>query len=374
MAESPKLPSRATFPSNCVQQMSGGQPENYHFTRSRAIVQQPSSPRPQPSASRLQPDNDTTATGQDTTTTGTIQLTEPNLSPPRMMPFSVSLDKFCGDGKVCPEKFLAQYDQFCVLNRLSPEQSLAGLRFYLDGQAKFWFDSLATPPSTLDEAKAQLKAKFKVTECFDYDMFNVHHNSGETVDEYLNKLERKTQKVKLPDSVLVAIALKGLQAHLRVSVIPLEPKDIGELREAARRYERAHQSAGINSATSEISDFKQACTDIIQQLAASVNAVQLQKPTPPTPQQNAYQRQYSTPPRQRHYQQREYQPQSSPACSKTPQQQGEHREPRKCFGCGGESCFSYKRSSCPAYNVICQYCSRLHHTARACDKLKKDQK
>lgn len=358
--------------------MFNNQPQNYYNLRnSPTVIQQPSSPRVEPpTQENLQPASPVAEQAQE----GNTQVSQQSASPPRMMPFSVSLEKFSGDGKVKPEQFIRQYEQFVVLNRLSQEQALAGIRFYLDGQAKFWYDALETPPASLDEAKTMITNKFKVSECFDYDMFNLMQEANEKVDDYLNRLERKNQKANLPQSVLIAIALKGLRQNLRVAIIPLEPKDLDSLRDMARKHERAQASVSVNNiSNNDISDFKSACTDIIQQLAASVHAVNLNKACEQEPQtgrsspgpQPAHPERYQ-PPHRRQFQDRRsstptrYQDVRPPQHMQPPQ-----NDSRRCRGCNGESCFSYRRSNCPAFYVRCQICDRLHHTARACLQNKK---
>ena len=134
----------------------------------------------------------------------------------------------------------------------------------------------------------------------------------------------------------MAIALKGLiHTNLRVSLIPLEPKDLDALKEMARRHEGAHITADINSASSDISHFKQAYTYIIQQLAALVSAVHLQKAASSVAPQEILPRHYIIPsPRRRPYQQQDF-PQRDTGFNKYPQPstQQHSSDTSKCQGC-----------------------------------------
>ena len=119
------------------------------------------------------------------------------------------------------------------------------------------------------------------------------------------------------------------------------------------------------AANMDISYSNQANNDLVQQLASWVSAVQRQNPLSPSTQRDYHHRSYAIPPRH-HYQPPQKRPQHLPTAHR-PTQHTRHRNKRRtCFGCGGESCILYKRSGCPAYNVICQLCSKVHHTAIAC--------
>ena len=59
------------------------------------------------------------------------------------------------------DSYIKRFEQWQKCTKTNDEQALSALGWHLAGQARCWFESLETPPETLDALKTALIAKFK---------------------------------------------------------------------------------------------------------------------------------------------------------------------------------------------------------------------
>ena len=110
---------------------------------------------------------------------------------------------------------------------------------YLEESGQAWFHSLEnTVKSNLHLLKTAFIEKFSTITDYDIGLLQFKQNPAETVDQYFERIRKKTADVAVPNKMLMGMILSGLHSHLAKMVMPHQPSTLKEARELAIRCER----------------------------------------------------------------------------------------------------------------------------------------
>ncbi|KAK3610221.1 hypothetical protein CHS0354_038862 [Potamilus streckersoni] len=295
-------------------------------------------------------------------------------------------------------------------------------RFIHTGHAKVWYDTL---PENVTHNWHLLVNAFKSRfhhddVILDLSILQTHQGSSESVMDYLGRLFQTATNKPIPDQVLLAVALNGLEPSVKRIVMNKNPANMAELRQAAVLAEKSIATtdttdfSALNTILNEVKQLKDEVSanskqtqDSISSLQshAHINATKLPSlppnsnyrshdtyytPLPPAQSHDTYYRPnptYTPPPSaQSHntyfrpnqtytpppsaFHQRYPSRHSSSQPSRAPyfQPQTHTRHPTPCIGCG-KHCTS--RTICPARNAQCHYCHKIGHFSRVCFSTRK---
>ena len=112
------------------------------------------------------------------------------------------------------------------MHGINDDQTLATLAWHLDGNARLWFDQLALEPTTLNELKVTMNNKFKRPMKIIMDVYTMEQTNGETVDQFLRRLEAETYKFKINNDTKVQIALNGMDRTIASAISIHAPKHL----------------------------------------------------------------------------------------------------------------------------------------------------
>ena len=164
------------------------------------------------------------------------------------------LESFKGDGTQNVEKYLKRFDQYKTCTGLNDEQAFATLAWHLDGTARLWFEHLPTQPNSLADLKTALETKFKETEEMNMQVYTLKQKEGESVNNFLRRLEAETFKTKISDSIQVQIALNWMDKTIASAISTHSPKDLDEVKRLTSRMAAIQQPepvvAGASAAAS----------------------------------------------------------------------------------------------------------------------------
>ena len=231
------------------------------------------------------------------------------------------------NGKQSPVTWWAQFIAYITLQRMSNEDAIMTLPFYLYDAAETWWSNLDDHfKATLDTIKAAFLARFRPSSKLNLKLFDVQQKSKETVEDYIHRITTSVADRAVDQDWLIHAITKGLKPAIQRPVVQADPQTLEELRDQANRAEMAEKLAGRASddEATNTSAFQQ-LTDQMRDLQTAVNAVM-----------------------------------SRPKGAE---------EPKKPCGNCGRFCES---PNCFARNNKCLYCSKLHHFWRVCRKRKID--
>ena len=247
----------------------------------------------------------------------------PEVSVAKMATNSVfRLENFKGDGTQDIDSYLKRFSQYQKCTGINDEQALATLAWHLEGNARLWFEQLATEPDTLNGLKDAIIAKYKLEKPVNMGVYTLKQKVGESANDFLRRVESECFQNKITEEVQVQIALHGLDRTLSSAISTHAPKTLDEVRKLTSRIGSVNLEAAVAQATpsrtipSKLESTVEVLTAAVAKLAAT-----LEKPGPKS--------------------------QSEEACSR----------------CGGR-CFSLV--NCRAKGKICFKCNKPNHFGNKC--------
>ena len=257
------------------------------------------------------------------------------------------LETFSGDGTQDIESYLKRFDQWQKCTNTNDEQSLAALGWHLSSQARSWFESMDSAPTSLDDLKNKLKNKYKREKIVDMSIFSMKQKSEENINDFLNRLEKEAFRQDLGQNIVVQIVLNGIDKAVGCAISTHGPQTLDDVRRLASR-QQTKSTPTVNSVetdlTSALVSKLELMTAALTDLRVEVNMMKkLPRVThPPAVNNNAGSGQI---PRQ---------PPRRPADQPT----------SPCSRCGGRSCYSIR--SCRAMGKICNKCHKPNHFSSVC--------
>ena len=236
---------------------------------------------------------------------------------------SLRLEQFNGTDNI--ESYIRRFKDYCSVMKLSSEQQLATLRWHLGGVARLWYESLEIEPTNVDDLIAKLKDKFK-TDCgVDINLFSMRQSPGETVENFLDRLEIASYKYKVDQKLQVQIALSGMDANISTALSTHAPNSLTKVRQLVRRIHNVMPAPVVAQTTpSKVEATMDILVAAVQQLTTAV---------------------------------------------KTRKNQDNRQErTQDCSRCGGR-CYSTK--TCKAMGKNCYKCGGLNHFGNKCRSSKK---
>ena len=251
------------------------------------------------------------------------------------------LELFQGDGTMNVDSYIKRFEQWQKCTKTNDEQALSALGWHLAGQARCWFESLETPPETLDALKTALIAKFKREKTVDMTIFSMKQQTGESINDFLNRLEKEAFKQELGQNIIVQIALNGLEQAVGCAISTHGPQTLDDVRRLASR-QQTRSTSTVNSAdvdvTSELMSKLQLMTAALTDLRTEVNMMKAGTS------------------------------QSTDTRNKT-----ETKQPREtpCSRCNSKFCYNIR--SCIAMGKICHKCRKPNHFQSVCRSVRNSQ-
>ena len=168
---------------------------------------------------------------------------------PNIMAIVFKLDNFKGDGTQTVESYLKRFDQYRMCTGINDDQALATLAWHLDGNARLWLDQLAPEPTTLNDLKVAMNNKFKRPMEINMDVYTMKQTNGETVDQFLRRLEAETYKCKINNDTQVQIALNGMDRTIASAISTHAPKTLDDVKQLTSRMGSIRQGdANVSAA------------------------------------------------------------------------------------------------------------------------------
>ena len=341
----------------------------------------------------------------------------------------VKIEHFSNGVKSNPDIWLQQFNEYSKLLHWTDTQKAGHFPFFLKDGAQTWWYNLDPKPTTFLAIETLFNNRFlpigSMRHSLMTDLLSRVQKDGESVENFIEDIQRQARLVKYTDLQTIDIILKGLHADLKPHVLGKDPQNFRDLLEAAR----AAQSLRPYQAKSEKTDattmfileqLKQIQLKMDKQEESKVNVMTTERrarsPTPnrvtfrdrspsnsrqnsyreqptanfqnngPHLNQNSYPQQQAFPqfpPWQQQYNgQHGYQPQQNiqygrPQYGKQygyPQQAYQQGFPpsqstpnQPCKTCG---LTNHIRSNCVhRHTAVCEYCQIRGHLAQACLKL-----
>ena len=246
------------------------------------------------------------------------------------------LENFKGDGSQKVESYLKRFDQFRTCTGLNNEQALATLAWHLEGTARLWFEHLNPEPRTVEELKAAMVVKFARENVVNMSVYAMKQSAGESVEDFLHRLEAETFKTNISHEIQVQIALNGMDRAIGSAISTHAPKTLDEVKRLTFRanYIRQQDVPVVAQATTstKLENTIEVLTAAVAKLAASVE----QPPRRPNPMTD----------------------------------HGRRDEPiKECSRCGGRC---YSMSSCKAMGKTCYKCKKLNHFGNKCTTVRRN--
>ena len=235
------------------------------------------------------------------------------------------LENFRGDGSQSVESYLRRFDQYRACTGINDDQSLATLAWHLDGTARLWFENLQPQPDSVDALKAAMRAKFKKEKRVNMAVYTMRQELGESVEDFLYRLEKETFKQQITQDIQVQIALNGMDRAIGSAISTHAPKtldDVKQLTLGMGSFKQEDVKVAQATIPSKLETTVDVLTAAVAQLAARLD--------------------------------------DSVGKKSGPQQTTSSRE---CPGCGGR-CFS--TNSCRAMGKTCYKCKKLNHFGNKC--------
>ena len=147
-------------------------------------------------------------------------------------------------GKEDSQEWVDSFMTFMNFKGMTDEQITQLLPLWFVGTAKIWYhglseDTKASKAELLDAFQAQFAlsktAKWKQQS----QMWEKKMLPSESVADYMAEMKKLAAKIKADEATTMGAILKGLRSNIRTIVIPLNPNNIRELEEMARRAEDA---------------------------------------------------------------------------------------------------------------------------------------
>ncbi|XP_048246473.1 uncharacterized protein LOC124124993 [Haliotis rufescens] len=122
--------------------------------------------------------------------------------------------------------------------------------FYLEGAAKLWYQNLPEGDRLdITKVKEAFTKRFMKSSAFDVSLLQLAQEQEESIYTFITRVETATIHLKLPASVIVAIAVNGLRSNIRQWVYNKEPTNLQEVRhqaELAQKSLASVQSSEVN--------------------------------------------------------------------------------------------------------------------------------
>ncbi|MCG8046955.1 MAG: hypothetical protein N0E48_15190 [Candidatus Thiodiazotropha endolucinida] len=229
------------------------------------------------------------------------------------------LENFKGDGSQKVESYLKRFDQFKTCTGLNDDQALATLAWHLEGTARLWYEQLEPEPNNVNDLKQAMQAKFKKEKVVDMSVYSMKQQVGESVEDFLSRLEAETYTSNINSEIQVQIALHGMDRTISSAISTHAPKTLDQVKELTLRM------ASVKPATATVAQASAIPTRLESTVEVLTAAV---------------------------------------AKLATTMEERERKQVEEgCPRCGGR-CFS--SSSCRAMGKTCYKCKKLNHFGNKC--------
>jgi hypothetical protein len=311
----------------------------------------------------------------------------------------IAPDLFWGRVEEQAQEWLQSVRHWLAFKQFNKRQSANAIPVLLRGSALVWYGNLP------DEVKQDFD---KLTEAFisRYHIIGITgwkdtaelwanpQNPHQSVDDYLNNMERKAAKTNMPEEQKRHAIIYGLRPAIRQQVLQHEITNVQQIRHWATIAEASENShAPQDDLKQMIKELKDQQEALVKVAALSTEKTQEARPQNYThyPQpdytynipQQAPQRQQPTAPRQtyypppqpqqpwRSYGTRAFQPNATTYPQPQNMQNFGSRGPRPQFQNMSQQCGRCLRgphslAQCPAREIFCYQCRGQGHIARAC--------
>ncbi|XP_048241555.1 uncharacterized protein LOC125374621 [Haliotis rufescens] len=323
---------------------------------------------------------------------------EPDNQAPTMPTLPIFLAKFSGGSGESFKVWVQRLKATIKANKLDDLNQKLLLHSHLDGEAKVFFDSLSEDfeGTPLTDFLQLLENRFSTSKYFDTSILEVQQGKTETVDQYLDRVQRRILGVHIQKDILVSYVIKGLYPSYHLWVRGKDPQSLDEIRQHAKFVEQHHTITPPGASKEEVDNIVVSALAVHTYQQDRLNEQQKHKQYhlssqgqyyrqyQPFPQEQAYHRQYD----QRHPLQSSYN--QRPQQQRRPQlpshqwqkerpdfqdKRGNRRYNNKQIGRDDSSCGNcgkvekcVPQNTCPYYNFVCQMCNAQGHPTKLCPK------
>ena len=133
------------------------------------------------------------------------------------------------------ESYLRRFDQYRACTGINDEQSLASLAWHLHGTAGLWFKNLQPQPDSVDALKAAMRAIFKKEKRANMAVYTMMRELGESVEDFLHRLEKETFKQQITQNFQVQITLIGMDRAIGSAISTHAPKTLDNVKQLTLR-------------------------------------------------------------------------------------------------------------------------------------------
>ena len=266
-----------------------------------------------------------------------------------MEKMGINLQHFKGHANEDPEEFIEKYEAYSNIKADTDPAKL--LPLFLSDQAYQWYATL-DPNKKKDFAiiKKLFLERYKVNEDIKFSkvgqLFEEKQKPGEKAKDFIARIRKDGQSVKLPDDVQIQAILNGLDPEIKPLVILQKPKTLEEIETAATLVE-ASQGGHSRGIVAAIDDLKE----------------QMARMTVATAGEGRNNRQHSrSRSRERtvHFQRNQHPRSPTPHQRVTP---APYRQQQQCYNCNYGRCGGY---NCKAKGKTCFGCGRIGHFRSKC--------
>lgn len=266
-----------------------------------------------------------------------------------------SLEKFSGDNNRDASHWILYFERHCDIHKYDNDRKFNEFPFYLTSHAQVWFDSVAARNPAITnyaELRAAFIARFRKHSSLDF--LRISQHSDETVEDYFTRLLAKSTGSNVSEQVLVEVAIEGLKNSLKLIVMPRNPRNLEDARQAALLAEKTILATSVPVDAYQPANQLQSLQHRNEALERELNFYRHKLSQAQQPNQPYGQNQYRKP-NYRQFNQRR-------------QDRGSAQENRRCPHCQGRNLNCAYPKACPLDpNVkICFNCKKIGHTTKAC--------
>ena len=175
-----------------------------------------------------------------------------NSTYPTVMASQIHMPYFHGNPGERATNWLKWFDNYCEVSNLPRDKRARLIPFYLRDHALAWLQMQSEEvTSDLDQLTAALKVRFNGSDGLDADMalFNLQQMPGETSASYFTRIYQVIANRQYPNSLLISLALKGLNNSVKMIVMPQNHKTLEDLRKACSLAEQTLAATTVPATT-----------------------------------------------------------------------------------------------------------------------------
>ena len=158
-----------------------------------------------------------------------------NLPLPRLG--DIFLKKFSGEAHCNPYAHWLEWEDYCELYQLTPQQQIDRFKHTLTSDAREWISGKAfQTPNELKDSFIQYFSGFRSREASLEAFRNCKWIPGECIEKYASKIDRLGQRLNMGNDLIREQFLNGFPVDMKIAVIMSGAATLAEMKSKAQRY------------------------------------------------------------------------------------------------------------------------------------------